>query len=155
MLFDGCPNVLSWVWMWLNIIMLRQCCNVFGLTIWGQYWYVPLVKSQVTDLWSISGGKEWLHIYEWLSAATKNSKSSCSYSIYQLQQRLLANHIHLCHILPPLVNGFWLFRQALQTFFFYIYEVTSNDLLPSLPEIDHKSITYSEIKVQYLASISQ
>ncbi len=67
---------------------------------------------------------------ERLSAATKNSKSYCSHSIYQLQQRILANDGHLCHVLPPPENGFWLPGQALQTFF---YEVTSNVLLPPCP----------------------
>ncbi len=56
--------------------------------------------------------------WERLSAATKNGKSCCSHSIYQLQRRMLANHGHLCHILPPLVNGFWLTSPALQIFMY-------------------------------------
>lgn len=51
---------------------------------------------------------------------------------------------HCWVLLTISLNGFWLPGQALQTLFLYIYEVTSSDLLPSLPppsEIYHKSVT--------------
>ncbi len=67
---------------------------------------------------------KWLHIYtrrmfapsgqvgkrhpERSSVATTNGKSCCSQRIYQLQQRILANHSHLCHVSIMVDQPWWM-----------------------------------------------